>query len=140
MKRHDLRLDAAKLAADIQRQRLQQRMGATRVRLSPSRLTFDATQAIEQRVSDTAKLGVDQVKAHPVLAGVGVAAILAWLFRAPLIEDGPDTARRGWDWFAGKVGLSQARLADSDTDEDFVDDDFADDKDVQPQPPPPPGV
>ncbi len=137
MKRHDLRLAAAKQLSDDQRARLQRRLSATRARLLPSRLKFDATQAIEQRIADTAKLGVDQIKAHPVLAGAGVAAVLAWLFRSPLIEHGPDTARRGWDWVAGKLGLSQADLAET-----VAVDDFADDTILPPPPPPapPPGV
>lgn len=133
MKRHDLRLASAKQLSDDQRARLQQRLSATRARLLPSRLKFDATQAIEQRISDTAKLGVDQVKAHPVLAGAGVAAVLAWLFRAPLIEHGPDMARRGWDWVSGKFGLSHADIAETD-----ADDDIADDTELPPPPPPAP--
>ncbi len=120
MKRHDLRLAAAKLMSDNQRARLHYRLNATRARLLPSRLKFDATQAVEQRISDTAKLGVDQVKAHPILAGAGVAAIIAWLFRAPLIEHGPDMADRSWNWVAGKLGLSRSRLAETDAADDGV--------------------
>ena len=128
MKRHDLRLESAKQASDNQRVRLQQRLSATRVRLLPSRLKFDATQAIEQRISNVAHVGVDQVKAHPVLAGVGFAAALGWLFRGPLIEHGPDTAGIGWNWLAGKLGLSQSDIIGADIGS-------AEDTDVQQTPP-----
>ncbi len=137
MKRHDLRLEAAKQASDAQRQRLHDSFIATRTRLLPSRLKFDATQAVEQRISDTAKLGVDQVKAHPLLAGLGVAAFIAWLFRAPLIEHGPDKARDTWAWLAGKAGLTHVDLGGDAPDADQLDDTTPPPKPVPPPPPPP---
>lgn len=93
MNRRTTSLAAAKAAAEIQRARLSRRLDATLARVTPARLRWDARQEAERRIQQGAQLAVDQVKAHPLAAGAGALAALAWLFREPLLEHGPPALR-----------------------------------------------
>lgn len=97
MTRRTTSLAAAKAAAEIQRARLSQRLDATLARVTPARLRWDAQQEAERRIQQGARLAVDQVKAHPLAAGAGALAALAWLFREPLLEHGPPALRSLYD-------------------------------------------
>jgi hypothetical protein len=105
-------LEAAKHAAVAQRERLRLRLAATRERLTPARLKFDAQQEAERRVTQGASLAVGQVKAHPVFSGVGVAALIAWTFREPLLRHGPAQLRLAWDRLTSHLAFSDDALAD----------------------------
>ncbi len=74
-------LRQAKVAATRQRTRLRQRAMATKERLAPGTLYFNARAAAEQQVARGANTAVDTVKAHPLAAGAAVAAVLTWVFR-----------------------------------------------------------
>lgn len=138
MKRHDLRIDAAHNAALAQRLRLKQRIGLTRERLRPNRLKFDAQQAVEQRLTDGARIAADSVKAHPLAAGAAALAVIGWTFRQPLLEHAPARVRGGWQWLVGQLGFSSPASAGADAAEDESFDDS--DTDNDPNPPPPPGA
>ncbi len=131
---NDTRLADAVAAAAAQRERLSQRIAATRTRLLPARLKSDATSAAEQLVTDTAKQAVDQVRRHPVASGAALAALLAWTFRDPLLRHGPDGLARAYAWLAGHLPLSEADAEDAgnNDDEPSVEDPTdADDQDEQ---------
>ena len=138
MKRHDLRIDAARNAALVQRMRLKQRIGLTRERLRPNRLKFDAEQAVEQRLADGARIAVDSVKAHPLAAGAAALAVIGWTFRQPLLDHAPARVRGGWQWLAGQLGFTSPPSAGADAALDKGLDDSNTDDD--PNPPPPPGA
>ena len=125
MSRRDTSLTEANAAAVAQRQRLRARLDATLPRLKPARLKFDAEQKVEQIISDGAQKAVGQVKAHPVATGFGIAAIIAWAFREPLLQHGPTKLRTAYDWLTSHLPFSDEALADQqepDTEED--DDDY----------------
>ncbi len=125
MSRRDTSLTEANAAAVAQRQRLRARLDATRTRLLPSRLKFDAGQKVEQVISDGAQKAVGQVKAHPVATGFGIAAIIAWTFREPLLQHGPTRLRTAYDWLTSHLPFSDEVLTDQqepDTEEEDDDD------------------
>lgn len=130
MSRRDTNLEAANAAAVAQRQRLRQRIDATRTRLVPSRLKFDAEQKAEQLISDGAQKAVGQVKAHPVATGFGIAAVIAWTFREPILQHGPTKLRAAYDWLTSHLPFSDGAVADGD--------DEADSDDISLPPPPVP--
>lgn len=134
MSRRETSLAEANSAAVAQRQRLRQRIDATTARLKPSRLTFDAEQKAEQLISDGAHKAVDQVKAHPVATGFGIAALIAWTFREPLMQHAPPKLRAAYDRLTGHPAFSESNIS-SDANE-AADGTAADDF---PPPPPPPG-
>ena len=118
MSRRDTSLTEANSAAVAQRQRLRQRIDATRTRLLPSRLKFDAEQKVEQVISDGAHKAVGQVKAHPVATGFGIAAIIAWTFREPLLQHGPTKLRTAYDWLTSHLPFSDEAVTDDEPDPD----------------------
>lgn len=118
MSRRETSLAEANSAAVAQRQRLRQRLDATRTRLLPSRLKFDAEQKVEQVISDGAHKAVDQVKAHPVATGFGIAAIIAWTFREPLLQHGPTKLRTAYDWLTSHLPFSDEAVTDDEPDLD----------------------
>lgn len=122
MSRRDTSLTEANAAAVAQRQRLRARLDATRTRLLPSRLKFDAERKIEQIISDGAQKAVGQVKAHPVATGFGIAAIIAWAFREPIVQHGPAKLRIAYDWLTSHLPFSEEPLTgdqEPDTDQDY---------------------
>ena len=122
MSRRDTSLTEANAAAVAQRQRLRARLDATLPRLKPARLKFDAEQKVEQVISDSAQKAVGQVKAHPVATGFGIAAIIAWIFREPLLQHGPTKLRTAYDWLTSHLAFSEGALPEyqePDTDQDY---------------------
>jgi hypothetical protein len=97
-------MNPIKLARDRaleSRQRLRAQLGATHDRLLPSRLTSDARNAVEQRIRDTGQSVRDHIANHPVQTSLFVSALLAWIFRKPLLRVAPPAARAAYDWLAG---------------------------------------
>lgn len=113
MSLRDTSLIEANAAAVAQRQRLRHRLDATRARLVPSRLKFDAEQKAEQVILGGAQKAVGQVKAHPILSGLGVAAIIAWAFREPLAQHGPTKLRTAYDWLTSHLPFSEEPLSNN---------------------------
>lgn len=118
MSRREISLAEANGAAVAQRERLRQRLDATRIRLLPSRLKFDAEQKVEQVISDGAHKAVGQVKAHPLATGFGIAALIAWTFREPLMQHAPPKLRAAYDRLTGHPAFSDDPLTDDQPDPD----------------------
>lgn len=101
------RLRLLSLAAREQRARLRARVDATRSRLAPARLKDDARSKAEAAITDAARGVSDNIKRHPVAAGLAVAGALAWAFRDPLLAHGPAWLKDAYDRLAGHLPLSQ---------------------------------
>lgn len=111
MNRREISLIAANAAAIAQRERLRQRLDATGERLKFARLSFDARQAVERRITDGAQTVVAQAKDHPFAAGLGVIALITWLFREPLMDHAPRHVRSLIDRITGHPAFSKADLS-----------------------------
>lgn len=113
MSRLEQRLIDSHDAAKQQRERLKSRITATRDRLTPQRLVVDARVEAEQQIRATASDIASEVRAHPVRTGLLGAALLAWVFRHPLIDHGPAWVKRAYALVSGR----QAAVDDDDDDE-----------------------
>lgn len=113
----------AKAHAEAQRNRraLKGQLDATRQRLLPGQIKSDVRHAAETHVRNAVRETGEQVRAHPVLTVFGLAALLAWIFRKPLLRHGPPALRDGYAWLSGhavalaeRVRTSEAERTDDD--------------------------
>lgn len=123
MSRLEQRLIDGHLAAKEQRERLKLRVAVTRDRLSPQRLLNDARTEAEHQVRATATSVVTEVQAHPVRTALLGSAVLAWVFRRPLLDHGPSWMRSAYAVVSGRympmgkdgvVGGDQDQSSDPD--------------------------
>jgi hypothetical protein len=106
MSRLEQRLIDGHVAAKAQRARLKARLAATRDRLILQRLLNDARAEAERQVRTTASDAVAEVKAHPVRTALLGGAVLAWIFRHPLMDHGPQWIKRAYNLVAGRLALA----------------------------------
>ena len=99
------RLTTVRDAAREARARLAQQAGATRDRLLPSRLTADARLAAEQRMRTAVADTADHIRSNKVETAVTVGAVIAWIFRKPLLRVAPPAARSAYNWLAGRLAV-----------------------------------
>ncbi|MCC7394383.1 MAG: hypothetical protein IT553_05970 [Sphingomonadaceae bacterium] len=102
------KVEAAGERAAASRQHLLSSIGATRARLTPARLKADAAKSAKTSLTTARREMIAHVRAHPVRIGFGIAALLAWIFRRPLIAHAPGLLQRGYGWAAGKLSFSEA--------------------------------
>ncbi len=102
------KVEAAGERAAASRQHLLASIDTTRARLTPARLKADALGSVKTGLNSAGREIVAHARAHPVRIGFGVAALLAWIFRRPIIAHAPGLLQRGYGWAAGKLSFSEA--------------------------------
>ncbi len=107
------KVEAAGQRAAASRQNLLSSIDTTRARLTPARLKADALDSAKTGLTTARREIVTHARSHPVRIGFGIAALLAWVFRRPIIAHAPVMLQRGYGWAAGKLSFSEA-LAQSD--------------------------
>ena len=102
------KVEAAGERAAASRQHLLASIDTTRARLTPARLKADALGSAKTGLTSAGREIVAHARAHPVRIGFGVAALLAWIFRRPIIAHAPGLLQRTYGWAAGKLSFSEA--------------------------------
>ncbi len=101
MSKLDAHFFAAQRRARESRALLRARAAATKERLRPTRLLDDTIDEAGRKARAGAEAAAKEVSDHPVRSALIGAAALAWVFRRPLLEHGPDALRRGYRRLAG---------------------------------------
>lgn len=102
------KVEAAGERAAASRQHLLASIDTTRTRLTPARLKADALGSAKTALTSAGREIIAHARAHPVRIGFGVAALLAWLLRRPIIAHAPGLLQRTYGWAAGKLSFSEA--------------------------------
>ena len=84
---------AARLAADLARQRMNATITELRGRVAPARLRDDAVAGLRARAEATAEHGLAAMKRQPGLTAAGFVATVVLIARRPLIA----AARNWWE-------------------------------------------
>ncbi|MEK6542167.1 MAG: hypothetical protein AABZ45_08625 [Pseudomonadota bacterium] len=100
-------LEQAKQAADTQRRKLRDTANAARARLLPARLVGDAKGKARDTIDELKNDTLAHVRAHPILAALGITAIIAWAARKPLLKRAPSAVGRIYAALSGNLAFSQ---------------------------------
>lgn len=114
------RLIDGHLAAKAQRDRLKLRVTATRDRLTPQRLLSDARTEAEQQVRAATGSIVAEVKSHPVRTALLGGAVVAWIFRHPLIDHGPPWLKNSYALLSGRRAVASDAGDEACGDIDYI--------------------
>ena len=130
----EARLEEASRRASAHRARIKAGSAAIKARLTPARLVSDGKAQVQAQAKAVMADGHARVRAHPVATAAIFAAVLAWVFRKPLLRHAPPLAQRGYDWLAGNLPFSEigAESRSADAENDDVDDEVEWVSDPQP--------
>lgn len=86
MTREEIRLARARLESAEARARLTGTLIEVQNRLKPKALIEEALEDLREKADEIAADAIETVKKRPFTAAILVVAVLAWIFRAPILS------------------------------------------------------
>lgn len=86
MTRDEIALARARRQSEASRARLTETLVELQNRLKPKALIEDALEEIREKTDELAEQAIDTVRRRPFTAAAVALAVLAWLFRAPILS------------------------------------------------------